>query len=217
MRSDLSAVRTRYLEAQLAGDQRAALRVVHAALAEGHAVLALQDEVVRSAQLEIGRLWQENRISVAHEHMATAISQVALVHLFEHAAAPAARGHKIVVACVEGELHDLPARLVSDYLELAGFDLRFLGANVPAESLASVVAHERPALLALSITMSYNARGLQDAVTGVRARCPDLPILVGGNALSWLPELATRLDVTAVEGDHEAILAAVEHALEATP
>ena len=216
MPRELEAIRTEYLEAQLAGDQRTALRVVRQALADGHPVRALQGEVVQAAQLEIGRLWQENRISVAHEHMATAISQVALVHLIEHAEMATARERKVVVACVEGEQHDLPARLVADYLELAGYDIRFLGANVPSDSLASVVAIERPDVLALSMTMSFNARGLEAAVTSVRARCPGLPILVGGHALDWLPELASKLGVIAVTGSPDAIVAAVERTLEST-
>lgn len=213
MPSELAAVRTQYLEAQLAGNQRGALRILHEALEQGHAVAHLQRDVIQAAQLEVGRLWQENRISVAHEHMATAISQVALVHLAEHVQPAAARGRTLVIACVEGELHDLPARLVADYLECAGFDIRFLGANVPSESLASVVAFERADLLALSITMSFNADGLRSAVGSVRARCPSLPILVGGNALAWLPELAAQLGVTMVSGTPEEIVVAVERAL----
>lgn len=215
--SDLNVVRTQYLEAQLNGNQRAALSIVHEALAQGHSVRAVQRDVIQAAQLELGRLWQEDRITVAHEHMATAISQVALVHLAGHVQPAAARERKVVVSCVEGEQHDLPARMVADYLELAGFDVRYLGADVPSDSLASVVAFERPDLLALSLTMSFNAAGLRSAVASVRARCPAMPILVGGNGLAWMPELAEQLEVTPVTGSPEAIITAVERALEEQP
>jgi methanogenic corrinoid protein MtbC1 len=42
-----------------------------------------------------------------------------------------ASGKVVTLACVEGELHEVGARMASDFLEMAGFDVRFLGANVP--------------------------------------------------------------------------------------
>ncbi len=213
MSTNIAAVQARYLEAQIAGNQRVALRVVQDALDEGFAVPTLQREVVQASQREIGRLWQENKISIAHEHMATAISQMALVHLFQHATPEVGRDHKLLVACVEGEMHELPARLVADYLELAGFDVRFLGANVPTPSLCSVIAVEKPDLLALSVTMSFNVGGLRAAISGVRERFPKLPILIGGHALKWAPELAGQLGVTTVEGSPDEIVGIIDRTL----
>lgn len=208
------ALRDRYLAAQLVGDQRGALQILDEALAAGTHVLDLQRGVVQAAQLEIGRLWQENQLSVAHEHMATAISHVALVHLLRHARVADPRGRKVVVACVEGELHDLPARMVADYLELAGFAVRYLGANVPSDALPGLVAVERPDVVCLSATMVFNLGGLRGAVAALRGRFPDLPILVGGNALAWQPEIAEELGVLGA-GDHpDALVAGIERALE---
>ncbi len=213
MSTNIAAVQARYLEAQIAGNQRVALRVVQDALDEGFGVPTLQRDVVQASQREIGRLWQENKISIAHEHMATAISQMALVHLFQHAMPAAGRDHKILVACVEGEMHELPARLVADYLEIAGFDVRFLGANVPTPSLCSVIAVEKPDLLALSVTMSFNVGGLRSAITGVRERFSRLPILIGGHALKWAPELAGQLGVATVGGTPGEIIATIDRTL----
>lgn len=195
MPETLTVVRAQYLQAQVAGDRRAALRIVREALGGGHSVRALQQDVIQAAQREIGRLWQENRLSVAHEHMATAISHMALVYLFEQAPPPLANGRTIVVACVEGEMHDLPARLVADYLEIDGFGVVYLGANVPTESLCRVLAERRPDLLALSVTMSFNVAGLRAAVAAVRERLSGLKIAAGGHALAWAPELVEQLGV----------------------
>ncbi|HET7402993.1 MAG TPA: B12-binding domain-containing protein, partial [Usitatibacter sp.] len=58
----------RYLEAQLSGDRREAVRLVlEEGIGEGHSVRTLQAGVVQAAQREIGRLWQQNRISIAQE------------------------------------------------------------------------------------------------------------------------------------------------------
>jgi MerR family transcriptional regulator, light-induced transcriptional regulator len=186
----------RYLEAQLAGDRREATRLVlDEGLGAGLTVTQLQVGVIQAAQREIGRLWQETRIGIAQEHMATAISQVVLSRLFEAGTPEDPLGRKVLVACVEGELHEFPARLVADFLELAGFEVRYLGADVPVDDLARMIAEERPDLVALSITMSFNAPALRRAVEHIRAAHPALPILVGGNALEVEPDLAERLGV----------------------
>ncbi len=213
MPEHLTAARDQYLRAQVTGDRRAALQVVHEALAQGHSVRAIRQRVVQAAQQEIGKLWQENRISIAHEHMATAISQMALVQLFEVAPVSRTRGRKIVVACVEGEMHDLPARLVADYLESEGYSVRFLSANVPTESLCTAIDQQQPDLLALSVTMSFNVTGLRAAVAAVRERFPTLKILAGGQALAWAPDLARQLGIVTTGDVPEEIVAKIEEML----
>ncbi len=185
-----------YLAAQLAGDRRGALAVVLGqGLDGGFSVGELQAGVVQAAQREIGRLWQQNRISIAQEHMATAISHVVMARLFEEARPAPRVGRKVLVACVEGELHEFPARLVADFLDLGGFEVRYLGANVPTHDLLAMIRDEQPHLLALSVTMSFNAPASRQAVEQVRRERPDLPILMGGHALDWEPELASRFGV----------------------
>ena len=73
----LEELREQFLAAQLAGDRREALRVVVEKGLQGANLAAteLAVGVVAEAQRKIGELWQRNRISVADEHMATAIAQ----------------------------------------------------------------------------------------------------------------------------------------------
>lgn len=199
----LTDVRARYLSAQLAGNRREALRlVIEEGVERGATVFQVQLQVIQEAQREIGRLWQENQIGIAEEHMATAISHMALAHLYDHAPRAAANGKKVVVACVEGELHDFPARLVADALDLAGFDVRYLGANVPTVSLVDLMCKEPPDLLALSVTMSFNAPALRAAVQQVRAWAQgSCPIITGGAACSWIEGLGQELRVSGTAED----------------
>lgn len=191
----LTSLRDRYLKAQLAGDRREALRlIVDEGLATGISVVSLQSDVIQAAQHEIGRLWQRNVVSIAQEHMATAISQLVLSALFERAKPQPRLGKKLVLACVEGELHDLPARLVADVLDVDGFDVRFLGANVPHDDLIKAIVSERPDVIGLSVTMTFNVTSLRTAIARTREVTPN-PIFVGGHALGWSSKLAEELGV----------------------
>lgn len=204
----LAELKEQYLRAQLAGDRREAVRlVVEEGLANrGASIVELQSHVIGAAQDEIGRLWQMNLVTIAQEHMATAISHLTLAALFERARVAAPVDKKLVIACVEGELHDLPARLVSDLLEIHGFDVRFLGASVPHEDLVAMVRDERPALIGLSVTMSFNLKSLREAVSRLRV-VTDAPIFVGGHALAWSPGIETELSVHAAGTTPDAVLA----------
>ena len=196
MTSSLDDVREQFLAAQLAGDRRRALTLVNDLTAAGaHTATDVRKHVIRAAQHEIGRLWQKNSISIAQEHMATAISQLALAELFRHERPSSPNGRKVVVACVEGELHDFPARLVADELDVAGFDVRFLGANVPVDALLSFIAREDPDLLVLSATMAFHAESVRTTVSHIRSIAADLPIAVGGQICEWVDSLGRELEV----------------------
>lgn len=206
----LDALAKRYLAAQLAGDRREAVRVVvDDGLRRGIAVPDLHLGVIEAAQREVGRLWQENRISVADEHLATSISQLVLSVLYEHLPRQASIGRQAVVACVEGELHDMGGRIGADFLEMAGFDVRFLGANVPTDALVRAVTERDVDLVGLSATMSYHVPALERAIEAVRAaRGPTFPILVGGHVVAWAPELRSKLGVSVFGGRADDLVAA---------
>lgn len=216
---DLRVLRERYLEAQLRGDRRAACAIVfEEGLARGFSVEDLHEGVLRGAQREIGRLWQENLVTVAQEHMATAISNLVLTQLFEKAPHSRRNGKVILLACVEGEQHELPARLVADALDLAGFDVRYLGANVPTDTLVPMIARHAPHLVALSITMSFHAGALREAVNRIRERYGTaIPIAVGGHALEWGGGLAANLAIEVTATSATELVAAAKARLGVTP
>ncbi|MCU0680679.1 MAG: cobalamin-dependent protein [Polyangiaceae bacterium] len=188
-----------YLAAQLAGDSREALAVViERGVEAGVPVSELQLQVVQPAQREIGRLWQENLISVAQEHLATSISQLVVSRLYSHMPRERPNGKHVLVACVEGELHDVGARMGADFLEMAGFEVRFLGANVATAALGRALGEGPVDVLGLSASMSFHEPALRAAVREARrVKGEGLPILVGGGLVRWAPGLREELGVEA--------------------
>lgn len=203
-----SALVERYVSAQLEGNNLAALAIVDEAIARGMRVDAVHIELIQAAQYEIGRLWENNVISIAVEHQATAISQLALAHMYERLPRQLSNGKRVLLGCVEGELHDMGSRIVADLLEMAGFQVTFLGANVPAPSLAERVEAAVPDLVALSATMTFHLPALKSAVEHVRAsRHGAVPILVGGRAFSWADQASAKLDVQGFARDADSMVA----------
>jgi len=106
----------------------------------------------------------------------------------------------VVLGCVEGEHHDLAARIVCDFLEMAGLDVVFMGADVPGKELVEAVrAHDAQAL-ALSVTVTFHLAALERAVHLARERLgPDFPIYAGGRALEERdPDWAASIGLTGI-------------------
>ena len=210
---------SRYLAAQLAGNPREALRLVlEDGLGAGLSARDVDLRVVAEAQRELGRLWENNEISVADEHQATAISQLVLSHLYTSLQRDSRVGKIIVVACVEGEQHDMAARIASDVLESAGFDVVFLGANVPTASLVDKLRAVKADALALAVTMSFHLDAVRTTITRVRdALGAELPVLVGGDAVVDAPELAASPGVHVSQGSALELVAIARRVLGVAP
>jgi methanogenic corrinoid protein MtbC1 len=194
----------RYLEALRNGDRHAAERVVDQVLDRGDGLRRLYLEVVQPSMREVGRLWQENELSVAEEHLATAITQATMGRAFERVYRwHESRNPTMIAACVDDERHQMGLRMLCDLLELEGWDTAYLGASVPVEALVHMVQKRQPDVVALSATIAPHLPRLRAAIEAIRAL--DLPaqplIIAGGRALGDDDSLAHRLgaDLMAVD------------------
>lgn len=202
--SSPAAVYDAYLDAVLRGDRHGAFAGVEAAQAAGMALGTLYMDVFQATLREVGRLWQEDALSVADEHLATAITQAAMARAYAAAqddVGPSSR--TLIAACVDTERHEVGLRMICDLLECEGWDALYLGAAVSRESLAALVRERRPDAIALSTALAGNLPRVRATVESIRVACPDDPplILVGGRPFIADPELAAEVgaDLTAAD------------------
>lgn len=175
---------TAYLAAVHAGDRRQAFDIVRRARDGGLTLQSLYLEVFQPTLREIGRLWQENALTVAEEHLATAVTQAAMLRLYMQEEPPGG-GPTLVAACAETERHEVGLRMLCDILDLEGWTTYFLGAAVPTDSLVELVRDRDADVLALSASIAPHLPQLRSTIAAVRtALGPERPlILVGGAAV----------------------------------
>jgi len=198
-----------FLSAVAAGDRRRAMAAVDGARKDGLDMRAIYLGVLQPALREVGRRWETGAMTVAQEHLATAITQTAMSRLAGEQFRDTEGGPILLAACVGAERHALGLRMVCDLLELEGWTSLYLGPTVPAADLARMVAERRPQAVALSVSLPPHLLGARDAIAAIRAEGPPQPVvLIGGRAVSGL-EMAERLgaDLTAVDaGEAVALL-----------
>lgn len=190
----LGSFRDRFLQAILAGQRRQALAIAREALREAPSLPDLYIEVFQDGLYEVGRLWETNAITVATEHLATAVTQYVLAQLyFENPSPPAERGG-IVITGVQGELHQVGAHIVADALEYHGWDVRLLGTDLPVDDVLDATAKHNAEVLGISVTMRGNVPAAARLIAAGRARFPGrLRIVVGGGAFRSAPHLAGEI------------------------
>jgi diguanylate cyclase (GGDEF)-like protein len=178
----LEANSRRYGDALGAADGAAAERVALECLQEGIAIEALYARVLAPAMRRIGCLWEEGAITIGDEHLATAITHRVMASAYGASFGRAiARPGRIMLAVVEGQRHALGLRMAADVLELGGYEVNYLGADVPRDALVEAVESRRPDLIGLSSILSPEPSSLLAAVSRLRDAFPELPILVGGH------------------------------------
>ena len=193
-----------FLDALKRGDRRAAFFIVDAALDAGAELRHIYIDVVQPAMREIGRLWQENELTVAEEHLATAISQSVMSRTFERVFVwRDSRTPLLVAACADDERHQIGLRMLCDLLEMEGWDTNYLGASVPIESLVDFVQKHQPDAVAISATIAPHIPRVRAAIAALRAaNLAKQPVVaVGGRAFLSDPSLAVRVgaDLTATD------------------
>jgi methanogenic corrinoid protein MtbC1 len=182
--AEASLVRS-YLDALRAADVAGAYKVASGALEQGMPLSVLYQRVIAPAMHELGRLWAAGAITIADEHLATGLTHRVLAamrppELFEQALESCADKPCALLAAVQGEQHALGLRMAADLLEDRGYQVAYLGADVPLEAVLQATRTLSPTLVGLSATMPESRHRLEAVVAAVRSEYPRLPLLLGG-------------------------------------
>jgi MerR family transcriptional regulator, light-induced transcriptional regulator len=193
-----------YLDHVLRGERDAAVDIVLDEVARGTDAQDILLEVLQPVQIEIGRLWEQGRASVAHEHLCTAVTQLCMSMLWPRLNEGAHDHDRTVVATsVGGEAHEVGVRIVADLLRRDGWRAFYLGAGVPASDVVAMLVEQRADVLALSATMAGHVPAVRRLVDAVRdePRCADVKVVVGGRPFLVAPGLGKAVGADGLAPD----------------
>ncbi len=213
----LSLLAHQYTQALLRGERDVASRLVIEAVGRGTPVSDIYMQIFQPAQHEIGRLWQTNDISVAQEHYCTAATQLVISQLYPRLFTSERTGRTLVATCAAGELHELGARMVADFFEMAGWDTYYLGANTPHAGVIDALVERRADALAVSATITLHLGAVRTLIASVRehAGCASVKVLVGGDPFNRAPGLWRQVGADGTGRDAREAVAVAERLLSA--
>ncbi len=128
----------------------------------------------------IGELWREGSLRIMHEHLASSVMRTifggltASMHM--SAVAP-----KIVVTTPVGQWHEIGALIVASIAESEGWQVVYLGVNLPAEEIAAAAQQCHAKVVALSMVHPADDPHVADELLKLRRYLQrDVEILAGG-------------------------------------
>lgn len=158
--------------AQLSGELRRA--------ATSLGVRTFIEAVAGPLMRRIGDEWHAGSLTAAQEHLATAVLYDLLLDLMRSFAnRPGAP--RMLVATPSGERHVIGAAIVGASSAADGWDVIYLGADLPASDIADAARASGVSVVALSIVYAEERGRLLDEIGRVRQELPrDVRLMVGG-------------------------------------
>lgn len=172
-----------------------------AVLREASVVLsrpALRSLFLHPLLLEIGHRWQTGELRIAHEHMATALVRSFLADLNKERRSVVGAG-RLVAGTLPGQRHELGLLLAVSHVLDQGWDVVYLGADLPVEEFVSAARSGHATAVLLSLVYPAGdpatARAVQDLGDLLPADCT---LIVGGQAVGSYAEAIVHAGAVAV-------------------
>jgi len=174
-------------QAVLTGRPDGAAAAATALLAQQEPV-AIAGDVLSPALDEVGRRYDAGTYFLpqlmAAAEAAKAAFDVLSAASGQHADVPAAASAPIVIATVEGDIHDIGKNIVRMLLENYGFAVRDLGRDVAPQAVLDAVRETGARLVGLSALMTTTVGAMERTIALLRQEAPGVSVMVGGAVLT---------------------------------
>ena len=175
----------RMLKLLISGDERGVENLMESILRSGNDLYFLSLDVLVPAMSTIGTKWQSGEIDVFHEHRATGIANRSVAQIGSRFAKRGVRKGTMLLGSPEGEWHVLGTQLLGNLINLEGWKVDDLGANVPVESFVAAVT-QIPDVVAVCIasTMKETLPAMSETIAQIKkASNNSIPCFAGGAAV----------------------------------
>ncbi|MDT8323035.1 MAG: MerR family transcriptional regulator [Bacteroidota bacterium] len=163
----------------------------------------LLEEVVIPFVEDVGRGWKDGSLRIAHEHVATAAVRNLLTNLL-YDAQPTADAPSLIVSTPQGQAHELGALIGANIAVMSGWDVTWLGPDLPAEEIAASAREIAAVAVLLSIVYPPDDPRIHVELANLADMLlPGVSIVVGGRSAPGYRDTIDRIDGCLLESmDH---------------
>jgi len=147
-------------------------------------------ELLQKGVARIGRGWYEGDVTVQQEHFASALAMRRVEALVLATPSPT-HPARILAACPPEEEHSFSLLLLTYLLRRRGWQVLYLGANVPIEKMGTTVTEIGPQLVILAAQQLHTAANLLKMAQFLQRE--NTPSAFGGRIFNRLPTLRARI------------------------
>ncbi|HTP66994.1 MAG TPA: cobalamin-dependent protein, partial [Geobacteraceae bacterium] len=174
-------IRGRLGRAIIDGDREGIVPLVEEGLREGLTPLEISNEALLPALEEVGRRFECNRFFLPQVMLSADAMQAAFGRLKEEMKGQGfASLGRILMATVEGDIHDIGKNIVCTLLENHGFEVIDLGKNVPAERIIAEARRHNVDAVGLSALMTTTMAEMRNVIDKLKAEGVRTFTMIGG-------------------------------------
>lgn len=156
------------------------------ALAEGHEAKELLDQVLLKAINDVGELFDKGKYFLP-QLIASAEAMKLSIEYLEPLLAQGNSGKNmptVVIATVEGDIHDIGKNLVVLMLKNYGFQVIDLGKDVPKEKIIEAAKEHHAQVIALSALMTTTMQQMKHVIQYAKEKDVNAKIIIGGAVIT---------------------------------
>jgi DNA-binding transcriptional MerR regulator len=205
----LEQLQNKWIGYVLKFDEQGAEQVLTQAFAQFPIEIVCTD-LIQAALTQIGTYWYEGKATIQQEHFASELTTRKLQTLISSAPIPF-YDKKVLLACPPGEHHTISLLTINLMLRYRGWEVLYLGANVPTARLQETVLETHPDLAVLSASRLPTVAALIDTVVLLREY--QIPGAFGGWIFSQISGLVDRIPAHYLGTDLHQSLRSIEKLL----
>lgn len=194
-------------DAIIKGDQKTAVDITKAALAEGMPPSAILNDGLIAGMNVVGVRFKANQIYIPEVLIAARAMKMAMEvlepKLVEAGVKPIG---KAIIGTVQGDLHDIGKNLVAMMLKGAGFEVVDLGVDVPPAKFVAMAQENSPQIVGLSALLTTTMPAMEKTIVALKEAGVPVKTMIGGapvtqayadkiGANGYAPDAASAVDL----------------------
>lgn len=180
-------IQEKFFNALISGDKNSASNVFEQ-FTTTHELGQFYRKIFVPSMTKIGDLWEEKKLGVAAEHIASNVAQNLIKNITETNTNNGKNG-KVLLTTPQGENHSIGCDVLESFLQNKGFTVFNLAPSTPAKYLVEFMKTSKPNSIVISVTLEENLRSANRLINKIREKSKKIPIFIGGQAL----ESSTRI------------------------
>jgi len=177
---------SRYITHAIEGETEQVTELVDSYINAGKSVKDILLKMFMPALVNIGELWNKGLLNIAEEHLAVTVT-ISQIERITQSLIPTVQIIGTAAICTPvGEKHFIGPKVVSELMRLSGWNVHFLGTEMPTTDLVQFVSEKGIDLLVLSITLPENLPGVLEIIDAVKALDKSVITMIGGSGVASL-------------------------------
>ena len=161
------------------------------------------EEVISPLLERIGEMWKNGDIRIVNEHISTGVIRKFLTSLIDNNTIPN-NAPSIIIATPKGQLHELGALIIAAIASSDGWNVTYMGPDLPGEEIAAAINRLKPKIVALSIVYPSDDHVLQKEMAKLKNLLNNgVTILAGGRSTGYYKSALDSMNAKIISGIDE--------------